>query len=443
MRSTKKTYFTAIAIISSCLFLFGLPQVMAFEPHKGDMSTFYPNKQLFPTSGDTIKLGHVEVYSGPGAGSGEIGFCYIGWIVHDINSQGGIFVDGKMKKIQIVKGDTALKPTTAKRAAEKLVLQDKVDVLTGSTGTHIAAVVKTVAKKYKKLYLNFNALSDLLTDGKHFNRYTFRVAGTTTMIGKALAYACAARPERKYYILCQDYAYGHAWGEAFKKALKKYRPEAKIVGEAYHPLMNKDFAPYLTKVQGSGAEVIVTGNYLGDAFNLEKQAKQMGMMDTIKIFGGYVGWPDNLKAMGGGKVGTNIAVVAELPYSWHNPKHKQFLETWNNQWKKWKKPYNTRLYKWASGRLFLSHYWLFDLMQRAKTTNTEKLIELWEGDTFEYMDFKVKMRACDHETAMDLGFSQLGFPNRWQEDVASYEEPFIIPARFALPPIAEDLDRCK
>ena len=39
-------------------------------------------------------------------------------VVHDINSQGGILVDGRKKKIQIVKGDTQVKPTTAKRVAE-------------------------------------------------------------------------------------------------------------------------------------------------------------------------------------------------------------------------------------------------------------------------------------------------------------------------------------
>ena len=45
---------------------------------------------------------------------------------------------------------------------------------------------------------------------------------------------------------------------AVKNSLKKYKPDAEIVGEEYHPLFLKDFAPYLTKIQGSGAEVLIS-----------------------------------------------------------------------------------------------------------------------------------------------------------------------------------------
>lgn len=433
MRSTKKINFTAIVILSCCLFLFGLSQAMAFEPLKGDLATYDPNKIEYKEKGDFIKMGHFEAYSGPSAGSGEMGWNYYGWVIQDINSQGGILVDGKRKKIKFFKGDTMLKPAAAKRAAEKLYLQDKVDFMIGNTGTHIAAVGMEVAKKYKRIFLNNSALSESLMAHGKFNRYTFRVAGTTVMMARALAYGFAARDERKYYILCQDYAYGHAFGEAFKAAIKEYRPEAKIVGEAYHPLFAKDFAPYITKVQGSGAEVIITGNYWLDANNVEKQVKQMGL--DVKIAGPFIANPDNFRAMGGGpNVGTNEFVVGEMPLVWENPKHVRFLTMWNDRWKTWKKPYNTPLYKWPLGmRMWTSVYWIFDLMRRTGTTNTEKLIEAWEGDEYTFMDYTVRMTPCNHETAMDYGFYPIGFPNKWQDDVAAGEHPFIVPARFCMP----------
>jgi ABC-type branched-subunit amino acid transport system substrate-binding protein len=431
MKSTKKIYFTAI--IFCCLSLLSLPQAIAFEPLKGDLSNFDPNKINYPKKGDFIKIGHFEVYSGPSAQSGEMGWGYYGLVAQDINSQGGILVDGKRKMIKVVKADTMLKPAAAKRAAEKLYLEEKVNFMVGNTGTHIAAVGMEVAKKYKRIFLNNSALSESLMAYGKFNRYTFRCAATTVMMAKALAYAFAARPERKFYILCQDYAYGHAFGDAFKAAINEYRPEAKIVGEAYHPLMAKDFAPYITKVQGSGAEVIITGNYWLDANNVEKQVKQMGL--EVKIAGPFIANPDNFRAMGGGpNVGTNELLVFEMPFRWDRPQHVKFLTLWNDRWKTWKKPYNTPLYKWPLGpRMWTSIYWILDLIQRTGTTDTEKLVRAWEGDEFNFLGYKVRMDPCNHETAMDMAVAQVGFPNKWQDDVAAAETPFIVPARFCLP----------
>ena len=105
------------------------------------------------------------------------------------------------------------------------------------------------------------SLSPALMDGKNFNRYTFRTCLNTHVFGEGMAYYFARRPEKKFYILNQDYSYGHDMAEGFKRGLKKHKPDAVIVGEAYHPLFLKDFAPYLTKVQGAGAEVIFSGDW--------------------------------------------------------------------------------------------------------------------------------------------------------------------------------------
>lgn len=419
--------------ITVCLVLLSVSQAMAFKPLAGNMSDFDPNNQKFPTSGDTIKIGIFEAFSGAMAGSGDIAMAQLGWVVHDVNSQGGIFVDGKWKKLQLIKGDTQGKTASAKRAGEKLVLEDKVDFMIGTTGTHIAAVGMQVAKKYKKIYVNHTALSESLMDVTSFNPYTFRVAGTTVMMAKAMAYFFSARPERKFYIICQDYSYGHAYAEAFKKAIKLYRPEAEVVGELFHPIFAKDFAPYITKVKGAGAEVIISGDWLLDGDNLMKQVKQMGL--DVKIAGPFIGNPDTLRSMGKDpQIGTNVILQYDFPLSWYNPVHKEFIQTWRGQSKTWEKPYDTSFYKWPSAvRIYAATYWLLDLMQRTKTTDSTKLMQAWEGDSFSILGYTMQMDPCNHETAMDYGIAQYGFPNNWQDDVAAPEEPFIAPARFLLP----------
>ena len=68
----------------------------------------------------------------------------------------------------------------------------------------------------------------------------------------------------------QDYAFGHAVADDFKKVIIKEIPDVKIVGEDFAPIGHKDFGPYFSKILASGAEVIFTGNYGVDLGNLIK-----------------------------------------------------------------------------------------------------------------------------------------------------------------------------
>jgi len=440
--------FPSSPIFSGLLLLFcwllTLSQALAFEPLKGDMSTFDPNRSVFPTSGDTIRVGLFDPFSGSGSLVGEGYWLGLGWVVHDINSQGGILVEGKRKKIQIIKGDTQVKPEIAKRVAERLCLEDKVDVMIGTAGSHINVIGQGVAAKYKKIYMNTHSLSEFLHDGKNFNRYTFRTCGTNAMLASALAYYYSTRPARRFYILCQDYAFGHDLGEAFKKYLKRYSPQAQIIGEDYHPLWVKDFAPYLTKIQGSGAEVIFSGDWAADAENLIKQSRQMGL--KIPLAGPFLDHITALKTIGG-PLGRGLVVVYFHQCSFDHPKNHPFNELWHQQWKRWNKPYSSDLYAWPvswMGQSVSAFYWLFDVIQRAGSTDPEKIIQVWEGDEYQAITGAVyQMRACDHETIMDLYVSRLDFPTKWYDKAAGYTKAFVVPSRFCLPPIAEDLERCK
>ena len=66
--------------------------------------------------------------------------------------------------------------------------------------------------------------------------------------GKEVLYPCARITH-----------FGHTLADSFKEGLKEFYPEAQLVGEDYHKLFLTDFAPYLTKIKASGAEVICTG----------------------------------------------------------------------------------------------------------------------------------------------------------------------------------------
>ncbi len=433
---------TGIAAIAAFVLLLSIPcifngnQAAAFQPLKGDMSTFIPGKSDTPVSGDTIKLGLINPFSGAAASSGELFYLSAAWVAHDINTQGGILVDGKMKKIQIVKGDTQVKPDIAKKVIEKLIMGDKVDVLVGTAGTHIALIAQMLAGQHKKIFVNNCAYSDLLLDDKNFNPYVFQVlAPNTTQWTLALAQFFTKRPEKKFYILCQDYAYGHAYAEGFKAAIKKYKPEAQIVGEDFFPLFMKDFAPYLTKIKAAGADMIITQAWSSDNQNLLKQARQFGLKTHVISL--YLDEPNqSLKALGPAGAGL-IVMQTHIP-AINTPLNKKFNELWTKQWKKWAKPYDSDLYKWPEnfvGSSANSLYWLFDVMQRAGTTNSDKIVRTWEGDKYQSLVGPLYMRPQDHLMLSDIFFSELVYPNKWFADNASWGQVVTIPRAQCTPPV--------
>ena len=410
MKLTKMIFTAIITICCFCLLI--APQAFAvndkFDPGEvSDMSDFDPNNPIIPT-GDTIKIAIVASFSGPAALVGDIYFVPVQFAAHDINKRGGIMVDGKRKKIQVIRADHMSQVPQAKKVSERMVLQEKVDLLWGTNGSHLMKVINQVAKKYKTIAQCTAALSDELYDHKNFTRYSFMSSFQTNQIGRAAAYYYGQRKkEKKFYILCQDYLFGHSMANGFKQGLKEYYPEAEIVGEDYHKLFLTDFAPYLTKIKAAGAEVVYTGDWIPDAANLLKQARQMGLM--LPFAHTFLDEPNFLHEVGveGTKGNLQISQYGAPNPAFKNAGQVMFYKAWNNLWhNKWKEPFTTRLWEHGTGNIgsyMQQTYWYLSVLARAGSTDPEKIIRTWEGDSYQFVNGKViTMRAVDHKAIQDL-----------------------------------------
>lgn len=433
----------------------------AFDAGKmSDMSDFDPSKVVQPT-GDTIKIAIVASFSGPAAMVGQIYWLCVNWVAYDINKRGGILVDGKKKLVEVIKADHMSKPDQCKKITERMILQEKVNILLGTNGGHLMKIINETANKYKTIAVNIWSPGDDLMDAANFSRYAFYCSFSAEQVGRGLAYYYGQirKKEKLFYILCQDYSFGHNMADGFKTGLKEYYPEAKIVGEDFHKLFLTDYASYLTKIKASSAEVIFTGDWNPDAGNVLKQSRQMGLM--LPFANIYMDDPSTLHAVGveGTKGLVNLS-------SWNtgNPHfktsgHKKFYKAWTDQWKnKWKTPpYNSVLFEVFGGNFgSWTHatYWLMSVMERAKSTDPEKIIAVWENDTYKYVNGKiVKMRACDHKIIQDLAVSEfvpweqqrVSFnipPYYWYKGCSSYGPTYVIPADRVLPGMDQKLDRC-
>ena len=424
-----------------------------------DMSDFDPATWVSP-KGDTIRIAYINAFSGPAAINGYIHYTGIMFAAADINKRGGLFVDGKKKLVELIQYDHQSKADVCKKVAERAVLQDKVHVMMGTSGSNLMKIIVEVANKYKVIAVDEGAPSDDIMDATNFGRYTFMTTLSTEQVGRGLAYYYGQirKKEKKFYILCQDYSFGRGLSSGFKKGLKEYYPEAELVGEDHHKLFQTDYAPYLEKIKASGAEVIYTGDWPPDSGNLLKQARLMAI--KIPFANLYINIANELHDIGteGTKGLVNIDSHDNFP-AFKHPGYEKFYKNWHNSWRKWKsEPFNSKIFEHDMGpvgQYTIAGYWVLSVIERAQSTDPEKIIKTWEGDTYQYANGKiVKMRVCDHKAIQNLMVSEYVPqeqqkismtipPYYWYKDASAPGPGYVIPASKVLPWMDQKLDRCK
>ncbi|MFJ8262796.1 ABC transporter substrate-binding protein [Rummeliibacillus sp. NPDC094406] len=156
--------------------------------------------------------------------------------------------DGKMevagKKIEVVWEDTETKPEVAVQKATKLLEDDKVDFLVGSSSSGDTLAVLPLAEEYEKIMIVEPAVADSIT-GSEFNPFIFRTARNSSQDAYAAA-AAIAKKGTKIATFAPDYAFGLDGVKAFKTAAEKLG--AKVVLEEYADPAATDFTSNLQKI---------------------------------------------------------------------------------------------------------------------------------------------------------------------------------------------------
>ncbi|WDV04984.1 MULTISPECIES: substrate-binding domain-containing protein [Lysinibacillus] len=148
------------------------------------------------------------------------------------------------KKIEVVYEDTETKPEVAVQKATKLLEDDQVDFLVGSSSSGDTLAVLPLAEEYEKIMVVEPAVADSIT-GSEFNEYIFRTGRNSSQDAYAAAAAIAGEGV-KIATFAPDYSFGWDGVNAFKTAAEKLG--AEIVLEEYADPAATDFTSNLQKV---------------------------------------------------------------------------------------------------------------------------------------------------------------------------------------------------
>jgi branched-chain amino acid transport system substrate-binding protein len=173
------------------------------------------------------RTGALEAYAKQTETGLRLGFEYA--------TKGSMTVGGR--KIVIITKDDQSKPDLGKTALAEAYEDDKADIAIGTSSSGSALAMLPVAEEHKKILIVEPAVADQIT-GDKWNRYIFRTARNSSQDAISNAVAIG-KPGVTIATLAQDYAFGRDGVAAFKEALAK--TGATLAAEEYAPLNATDF----------------------------------------------------------------------------------------------------------------------------------------------------------------------------------------------------------
>jgi branched-chain amino acid transport system substrate-binding protein len=259
---------------------------------------------------EPIRLGLIEGLSGPFANAGEAVFRNLLWAVERVNARGGVRLPGGARPLALLRFDSKGNAEEALAQLRAAIDQDVAFILQGNSSAVAAALVDALEKhnardpQRRALLLNYSAVDPALTDAQ-CSFWHFRFDAHADMRMAALVDVLAAdRSLARVYLIGQDYSFGRHVLASARRMLAARRPDIAIVGEQLHPLGRvHEFAPYAAKIQGSGAQAVITGNWGNDLTMLVRAAREIGL-DTqfFTFYGNALGAPAALGDAGIGRV---------------------------------------------------------------------------------------------------------------------------------------------
>ncbi len=368
----------------------------------------------------------LDARSGPAKSLGDRYILGIELAVAEQNKAGGLLG----RKIKVIAEDSQVKPEVAVRKAQKYVLRGQVDVLTVMSGSHVAKAVKNLAKANTLLFMNFT-MSDLAT-GKQFAKNSVRLVYSSAIVARALvAYIAKNTNFKKFYLLNQDYSYGRDMAASFKRELARQIPGSKVVGEDYHPLFNKDFSPFISKIKASGAQCVLTANWGPDISILVKQRAELGLKAAIAS--NALADPMALRGLGDKAIGCIVCDVFLSTQT--NPGALAFIARWKKAFGKGPYPMPDTV----SARTYIGTKLLFAAIKKAGSIKVAKVVKAIEGMKQKSVCGTVYLRPCDHQLLTPLPAAAVvsGKP-------PYYGKPTMIPMKAATIPKKQiDNPRCR
>ncbi|MCW5745557.1 MAG: amino acid ABC transporter substrate-binding protein [Alphaproteobacteria bacterium] len=351
----------------------------------------------------SVKIGYAISKTGPNAGGANVTQIpnYQLW-VKEVNDKGGLMLSSLKRRvpIEIVEYDDRSNSEEAVRAFERLVTQDKVDLLFPPWGTGLNLAVGPVFNKYGYPQLAFTAVTDRAPDlGKRWPN-SFWLLGTSAQYVDALVgLLTKMRADGKINDKIAMVSIADGFGIDLSKAAREGFTKAgfKLAYDKSYPIGTQDMSPLIGEAARSGADSFVAFSYPPDTIALTDQAKIASFAPKVMFLGVGVGFP-----LYPGRFGANTEGIMSLGgWSRDNKATAEYRE-------KHKAMHKRDPDYWGSQVGYSSLQMLEQAIERVGKIDRPAIIKELQTGTFDTVLGKIKLR----DNMLQEGYWLIG---QWQD----------------------------
>jgi branched-chain amino acid transport system substrate-binding protein len=231
-----------------------------------------------------VRIGYTMARTGPWTGGAQVTQepNYIMWAEQQ-NAAGGLNVKGVKRPIELVSSDDRSDVETVVRTYEKLMSQDKVDLILPPWGSNANFAVAPLANRFGYPLLAPTALSRRLVEMKL--PYFFLLLQQPASMTNALVDMLKANGVKTLAVIYVDDLFGIENYAALKVAL--LGSGIQMVEDKSYPGGIKDLSPVLRSIKDKNVDAFIGFTYPPDTILASRQAKEVGL--NPKVFFASVG----------------------------------------------------------------------------------------------------------------------------------------------------------
>ena len=268
---------------------------------------------------DKVKIGFVTTLSGPGAALGiDIRDGFNLAIKHAGGKLGGL-------PVELTVADDRQTPDVGKQAVERMLQQNKVDLITGMVFLNVLQPVLPAIIDAKTFYISPNT-GPMDYAGAKCNPYFFVSSWQSEEIPGAMGEFMNQKGYKNVYLIGANYPGGRESLAGFKRYYK-----GKIVDEVYTPMGQLDYAAELAQIRAAKPDSVFFFLPGGMGINFIKQYVNYGLSKDVQLFApGFSADEDTIKPVGEALLG---AVNSSFwGHDMDNPANKRFVADFQKEY---------------------------------------------------------------------------------------------------------------
>jgi branched-chain amino acid transport system substrate-binding protein len=334
--------------------------------------------------------------------------------VDEVNGRGGLLGHKIALRLLDDKSDTQ----TSIKLYEKLITEDKVDILLAPYSSGITEAVANVNERYKMPFVAYGAASTPIWEKGR--KYIFNIVAPAEDYQKGGVHLAKQIGVKKAAVIGEDTLFPRQSAKGAKEWAKKLGIE--VVLEENYPIKQTDFTALLQKIRAAGAEAIFSNSYFADAAAQLRQLRELNM--NIKLFSGTVG--PGLPAFAE-QLGSTAEFVLgysqwePLPHVLKHPGMKEFIQVYEKRYGE--KP------NYHAGGAYGALQVTEAALKKAGSFDNEKLREALATLDFTgiYGRYKVDARGMNSHEGVTFqilrGERRVVWPEKWAETKAELPMP--------------------